>query len=103
MSDSRVILAWILAGLALASAAARPQQEEQPARLTLLVPADAQVEFDGEPTTSVGESRRYTTPPLRAGTNYSYTVRVTSNGKTVSRKISFYAGEKATFDLRGEP
>jgi uncharacterized protein (TIGR03000 family) len=43
--------------------------------VTVLVPADAEVFFDGERMTETGTERRFVTPPLTVGENYSYQVR----------------------------
>jgi uncharacterized protein (TIGR03000 family) len=46
------------------------------AHISLAVPADAQVWFDGNPTRQTGTLRHYTSPPLTPGPTYTYTVRV---------------------------
>jgi uncharacterized protein (TIGR03000 family) len=94
-----------LAGLVLAAAACGAGQEisgEQSLTLQLLVPADAVVEIDGNPTTSPGELRRYVTPPLRTGKEYSYTLKVTSGGKSVTRQVRVSHAADNTFDLRDD-
>jgi uncharacterized protein (TIGR03000 family) len=91
----------VVLGAALTAAAAQVGGE-QAARLTVLVPADAQVEFDGEKMTAGGEKRTFRTPAIPVGKTYTYTLTVTSGGKTVSRKISFSAGGDNTYDLRGD-
>jgi uncharacterized protein (TIGR03000 family) len=72
----------------------------QPITITVQVPADAQVAFDGFRTRSGGESRRYETPPLAAGRDHTYTLTVTSQGKTITRNITVRPGADNTFDLR---
>jgi len=46
------------------------------AHLKLIVPADAQVWFDGRKTTQAGTERVFTSPPLPPGKRYTYRVRV---------------------------
>lgn len=72
-------------------------------RATLVghVPENARVWIEGEPTNARGALRRYLSPPLTAGENYRYTVRVEWNeaGKTVTRTetIPVRAGGTADF------
>jgi uncharacterized protein (TIGR03000 family) len=42
----------------------------------LLVPANAQVWFDGQPTTQTGTEREFASPVLTPGKTYTYAVRV---------------------------
>jgi uncharacterized protein (TIGR03000 family) len=105
MTTLRLACSWGVAGLALVAAAYGSAQEvagEQSLTLQLLVPADAVVEIDGNPTTSPGELRRYVTPPLRTGKEYSYTLKVTSGGKSVSRQVHVSHAADNTFDLRDD-
>jgi uncharacterized protein (TIGR03000 family) len=46
------------------------------AHLQLLVPANAEVFFDGAITTQTGPTREFVSPPLEAGKVYDYRVRV---------------------------
>jgi uncharacterized protein (TIGR03000 family) len=39
------------------------------------VPADADVWFNGEPTSKKGEVRKFTSPPLTPGSDYRYDIR----------------------------
>lgn len=99
MSVLRVSLALVLAATA---ALAQPGNVGQSTLLTLRVPADAKVAFDGEPMTTPGETRYYRTPALQPGKRYYYTATVTSGGKTASRKLAFSLGGENTFDFRGD-
>src|SRR5262245_13870773 len=65
------------------------------------VPADALLEIDGEKTTSTGARRTFSTPPLPAGGQFSYTLKATSGGKEVTRKVHLHHGADNTIDLRG--
>jgi uncharacterized protein (TIGR03000 family) len=87
--------------LAAATSVAAAQDDRlEPIRITVLVPADAQVEFDGHMTSSGGATRRYETPPLPVGKEHAYVVAVTSQGKTNTRKITVRFGAENTFDFR---
>jgi uncharacterized protein (TIGR03000 family) len=88
-----------LAALALA-AVTRAQSPEQSISIRVLVPAGARVEFDGTKTSSTGESRLYTSPPVAAGREYHYRLTVLADGKTVTRDITVRPSAENTFDLR---
>jgi uncharacterized protein (TIGR03000 family) len=67
-----------------------PREPERSAKAHIwihMVPADAEVFFDGDPTTQTGPSRHYTTPALEVGKMYSYKVLVRwqKEGKTLER------------------
>jgi uncharacterized protein (TIGR03000 family) len=85
-----------------ADSRATPTQEAT-ASLTVIVPADAEVFLDGDPTTETGTERRFVTPPLTVGGRYSYTVRARwqEGGNTVeqSRKVQITGGAKASVDF----
>lgn len=65
-------------------------------RITLNVPANAEVWFDGTKTTSTGSIRVYTSPSLNPGQSYSYDIRARweENGKPVeqTQHVSFSPG-----------
>jgi uncharacterized protein (TIGR03000 family) len=92
-------LGILFGGLALTAARAQEEGGKNPILITVLVPADASVEFDGTKTTSTGGKRVYQTPPLSTAAEYKYTLKVTSGEKTVTRDIRVRAGGKNTFDL----
>jgi uncharacterized protein (TIGR03000 family) len=66
--------------------------------LTLRVPANAEVWFDGQKTTETGSIRSYITPSLDPNRDFSYQVRVrgTQNGREVdrTRKVDVHAGDR---------
>lgn len=64
------------------------------------VPAGAVLEIDGSKTAATGESRKFETPPMRVGGQYTYTLKATANGKEVTRKIDLTHRADNTFDLR---
>src|SRR5262249_37453224 len=67
-----------------------------------IVPADARVEFDGRNTTETGERRKFETPPLVVGKEYTYGVTVAFRGKVVKRDITVSHKGQNSFDLRPE-
>jgi uncharacterized protein (TIGR03000 family) len=63
-----------------------PEEDTQvQAKITLVVPADAKVYVDGQPTQLQSERRVFTTPPLQTGKTYYYDfqVEVTRNGRVI--------------------
>jgi hypothetical protein len=58
--------------------------------------------IDDARTESTGESRIFITPPLSKDRQYTYTLKVAHQGKTVVRKIDLAHGADNTFDLRAE-
>jgi len=66
--------------------ASPPAPAGTPAQVTVRVPADAQVWFDGVQMSTPGEVRTYKSPPLAPG-NYNYDVRArwNANGSEVSQ------------------
>ena len=76
---------------------AAPAQHNE-AHITLVVPPDAEVWFDGDKAQQTGPTREFVSPPLTPGQTYTYHVRVrwTENGKPVEqdRDIRVQAKEK---------
>jgi uncharacterized protein (TIGR03000 family) len=78
------------------------------ARVEVLVPADAEVWFNGDPTTQRGAQRHFTSPPLTPGRDYQYEIRArwTEDGRTVdqTRTIVVHANARVGVDFnRAEP
>ena len=73
----------------------------------LVVPADAEVWFDGTKTSETGTTRDYVSPMLTPGRDYSYEIRVRwiENGQPVeqTRKVSVRAGAVTTVDFTKSP
>jgi uncharacterized protein (TIGR03000 family) len=73
------------------------------AHVRLLVPAGAEVWFDGDKTSQTGSVREYVSPPLTPGRNYAYQVRVrwTEDGRPLdqTRKVTVRAGSVTTADF----
>jgi uncharacterized protein (TIGR03000 family) len=68
--------------------------------LTIVVPADAKLYIEDQPTQSTGTFRQFISPELEANKNYVYTVRadVEKNGQKISGKeeLRVKAGDHAT-------
>jgi uncharacterized protein (TIGR03000 family) len=95
-----------LAALALAAVAqAQPGASAgpAPAQITVVVPADAKVFFNGNPTTQTGTERSFTSPDLPPGKKYSYEIRAvwTAAGKPVeeTRTVTITAGAKVRVEF----
>ena len=71
--------------------------------MTVNVPADAKLLFNGTPANGTGAARTFTTPPLQPGQEYAYdlTAEVVRNGKTerVTERVVLRAGEKTSVTL----
>jgi uncharacterized protein (TIGR03000 family) len=94
----------LLLGVALVVVSpALGQAERAKAEITILVPADAEVFFDGDPTTQKGAERRFFTPLLEVGKKYHYDVRArwTKNGQTVeqTRRVEVSGGGSVRVDF----
>jgi uncharacterized protein (TIGR03000 family) len=67
------------------------------------VPPDAQVWFDGNPTTQTGEVRTYASPALPRDRAFHYDIRArwTDGGKVVdqTRSVEVRAGQRTTVDF----
>jgi len=62
--------------------------EDNEAHITIVVPPDATVWFDGDQTTQTGPAREFVSPPLAPGQTYTYHVRArwTENGRPVEQE-----------------
>lgn len=88
----------------------QPEPEVMPgasAILTIRVPADAEIWFNGCSTTQGGTLRRFVTPVLADEGIQSYDVRArwTENGKVVerTRRVDVRAGDRLTVDFVARP
>jgi uncharacterized protein (TIGR03000 family) len=72
---------------------------DRPARVDVLLPADAELWFEGQRTSQTGSDRVFHTPPLEKGRGYHYDVRArwTEDGKTIeqSQSVPVSAGARA--------
>lgn len=86
--------------------AAPPAQVDNSAQIEIRVPAAARVWFDGAETRQTGPQRRFASPPLEPGYDYTYMVKAswTEAGKAVTqeRKVVVQAGGQYQVDLTGE-
>lgn len=84
----------------------RPAPDNR-AHISLYLPADAQVWFDGKATKQTGTVRQYDSPELTPGKKYHYEVRVRwmKDGKPVEekRRIEIEARDWLRFDLTRPP
>lgn len=73
------------------------------ARIRLIVPADAKVWFGQSATRQTGAVRRFESPPLAAGKDYTYDVKATwtENGKEITRTrhVDVRANARVTVDF----
>jgi uncharacterized protein (TIGR03000 family) len=101
-------LAWvaalaIVAWVTTVQARLQGAGQEGTAQITVLVPANAEVYFDGTLTTQKGSERRFESPPLEAGKKFHYQIRAVwmEAGKTVAqtRKVAVSAGAKVVVDF----
>lgn len=91
--NARVLLGVVglgLAALLWAAPAARPAgsvEEEAPAQITIFVPPDAEIFFNGQPTVQKGGERLFISPALPVGKKAYYTVlaRWKQGDKTVEQ------------------
>jgi uncharacterized protein (TIGR03000 family) len=69
------------------------------------VPAQAEIWFDGQKTAQTGSDRRFISPPLAPGHDYSYQLRVrwVEGGSPVeqTRRLSVRAGDRINLDFPG--
>src|SRR5262249_61399111 len=77
-----------------------PAEDQNAARISVVVPPNAQVFFDGEKTSQRGQFRRFVTPALEQGQNYTYEIRAVwdDNGNKVerTRKVQVRAGQQSS-------
>jgi len=80
-----------------------PNASSLPATIELVVPADAQVWFNGQATAQTGTVRRFVTPPLNPDNDYSYELKVrwSKDGQPTeeTRTITVVAGGFRRLDL----
>ena len=67
-----------------------------PVTFEVLLPAEAVLEVNGEPTRATGPMRRFQSPPLAEGEAWPCTLRAVWRGKSVTRRLSLRAGSPAT-------
>jgi uncharacterized protein (TIGR03000 family) len=74
-----------------------------PVTLVVTLAADATLTVDGQATTSTSGTRTFFSPPLKAGVEYTYTLKaeVTRDGasRTVCKDVTVRAGEETRVSL----
>jgi uncharacterized protein (TIGR03000 family) len=89
-------------GLLLAGPSAA-QADETPAKLRVLLPADATLTIDGQPTRSTTADRLFVTPPLVVGKEFHYDLQARfvqgDKSVTIERRVAVRAGEETTVRL----
>jgi uncharacterized protein (TIGR03000 family) len=82
-------------------------QPDGVARVTVIVPPDAEVSFDDVTTLSKGAIRQYDSPPLTPGTRYTYDIeaRWNENGREVTQtqRVEVTAGANVTVRFPAPP
>jgi uncharacterized protein (TIGR03000 family) len=82
-------------------------QPDNMARVTVSMPADAEIWFQGTKMTSTGAVREYQSPPLTPGSRYSYDVRArwSQNGHEVTQtqQVEVTAGTHASLHFPVQP
>ncbi len=92
-----------IAGDRIYGASARTTEDSNAVRVELRVPADAKVSFEGEKTIQTGNWRRYVSPPITPGENYTYDIQANwmENGRQVTRTrhVPVHAGQMVRVDF----
>jgi uncharacterized protein (TIGR03000 family) len=80
-------------------------QSNTTAHITVTVPANGEVWFNGSETTSTGTVREYQSPPLTPGSRYTYEVRVRWNANghevTQTQRVGVTAGAHVNVSFLG--
>jgi uncharacterized protein (TIGR03000 family) len=80
-----------------------PPRKDTPASVSVRVPADAELFFDGGKTVQKGALRTFVTPPLQPGKEFRYAVKARwqEGGKTVekTREVRVRAGQDVLLDF----
>jgi len=78
-------------------------KNDQAVRLDVRVPGNAKIWVEGKEMQGNGQQRRFVSPPLERGANYTYDIRATwqEGGRTVERKrhLTVHAGDRLNVDL----
>jgi uncharacterized protein (TIGR03000 family) len=89
-------------GLFVPARAEAPNENKAPVVITMLVPAGAEVTFDGTKTTQTGTTRRFESPAIATGKTFKYQIVVVDGTEmSVTRAVRVHGGERITLDFRG--
>ncbi len=84
-------------------AAPPPDPEDGTCRVTVVLPANAELSFNGTVVSQTGPERAFVTPALAKGSSYTYSIRArwTEDGKPVdqTRKVAVQAGGNVRVDF----
>jgi uncharacterized protein (TIGR03000 family) len=75
---------------------------KKPVVFEVLLAAEASLEVDGYKTQATGEKRGFESPPVATGKSYTYQLKATWKGNTVTRKVYVSPDKVATFDFRDQ-
>jgi uncharacterized protein (TIGR03000 family) len=74
-----------------------------PATLVVHLPADARLFVDGTPTSSISDTRLFTSPALQKGKTFSYILKseIVRNGQTLlsEQEVRVRAGERTQVEM----
>jgi uncharacterized protein (TIGR03000 family) len=73
----------------------------QPVHVTVQVPADAQVWFNGVKTHLTGTTRKFVSPPMAPG-NYRYEIRASWAGQNQTREVTVHPGDDIKVQFKGK-
>src|SRR5207253_1314081 len=99
------IAVWAASGSAqILDGSTKALSRNKPAKIKVIVPANAQIAFDGYKTEQTGEVRLFESPPLPGGQKFKYTVKASwkAAGKDVvqQRELLVQAGVETSVDFR---
>jgi uncharacterized protein (TIGR03000 family) len=72
-----------------------------PVMLSVNVPEAAEIWIDGYRTSHRGAFRQFISPPIQSGREFTYTMRVKSQGKEQTQTLKVHAGDLVRLDFRG--
>ena len=82
----------------------KDRASKEPGKVSISLPADAKLTFNGAVAAGTGEARTYVTPELNADQDYEYvlTAEVTRDGQTMkaTERVIVRAGEVTTVTLK---
>ena len=78
----------------------QPAGGKRVAVLEVHLPADAELELDGNKTKLTGEVRRFESPPVQPGKTFAYGLRATWHSKAITRTVAFRPESPTVVDLR---
>jgi uncharacterized protein (TIGR03000 family) len=97
-------LAALALVLSISPLSSRQPEPPRPAKLRVLLPANAELFIEQHKTTQTGSERRFVSPPLVPGKSYAVHVAATwmEDGKNIVREkdVKVRAGKQTTVDLR---